>query len=86
MRSQPSDAELDAMQARADAATQGPWRSWVEGRDHTSGDSFIQTAGEDIYLTGATDADQDFIAAARQDIPRLLAEIRALRDTGSPRS
>jgi hypothetical protein len=40
---------------------------------------FIQTAGEDIYLTGASEADQDFIAHARQDIPRLIAEIERLR-------
>jgi ABC-type nitrate/sulfonate/bicarbonate transport system substrate-binding protein len=50
--------------------------TWVEGRDHESGDHFISTGGEDIYLTGATLADQDFIAAARQDIPALIAAIR----------
>ena len=36
--------------------------------------------GEDIELTGATDADQDFIAAARQDVPRLVVEVRALQE------
>lgn len=35
--------------------------------------------GEDIELTGATNSDQDFIAHARQDIPRLLAEVERLR-------
>jgi len=35
--------------------------------------------GPDIELTGATAADQDFIAHARQDVPRLLAEIERLR-------
>lgn len=34
---------------------------------------------EDIELSGATVADQDFIAAARQDIPRLLREIIELK-------
>lgn len=38
------------------------------------------TRGEDIEMTGATQADQDFIAHARQDIPRLLSEIRRLND------
>ncbi|MFE4478597.1 MULTISPECIES: hypothetical protein [Streptomycetaceae] len=28
----------------------------------------------------ATDADLDFIAAARQDVPRLVAEVRRLRE------
>jgi hypothetical protein len=35
--------------------------------------------GEDIETSGATTADQDFMAAARQDIPRLIAEVRRLR-------
>jgi hypothetical protein len=34
--------------------------------------------GEDIEMTGATIADYDFIAHARQDIPRLIKEIREL--------
>jgi hypothetical protein len=61
------------------ATTPGPWKSLVEGRDFDSGSSFIQTKDEDIYLRGATVADQDFIASARQNIPRLIAEIRALK-------
>lgn len=79
-----SDAELDAIEARTQAATPGPWTSFVEGRDHESGSNFIMTGnaenrGEDIELLGATVADQDFIAASRQDVPRLVAEIRRLR-------
>ena len=35
--------------------------------------------GEDIELFGATIDDQDFIAHARQDIPKLLAEIESLK-------
>lgn len=70
---------LDEIVARHKAATAGPWTSFVEGRDHTSGSSFIRTGGDDIELSGATDADQDFIAHARQDIPRLLAEVERLR-------
>ena len=71
--------ELDRIEARLLAASQGPWRSYIEGRDHSSGDSFIQTPGADIYLIGASGADQDFIAAARQDVARLVAEVRRLR-------
>lgn len=79
-----SETELKAIENRAACATSGPWASFVEGRNHTSGSSFIMTSqgmgrGEDIELTGATVADQDFIAAARQDVPRLIAEIRALQ-------
>lgn len=79
-----SDLELEAIRRRCDGATPGPWRSFVEGRDHTSGSSFIMTGsgnnrGNDIELSGATTADQDFIAHARQDIPRLLDEIARLK-------
>jgi hypothetical protein len=84
MRKLLTDDELEAIKRRVDATQPAPWKSFVEGRDHTSGSSFIRTGegsncGEDIELTGATPADQDFIAAARQDIPLLLDEIRVLR-------
>lgn len=75
-------AELEMIKNRCAQATPGPWKSFVEGRDHTSGSNFIMTGngGEDFELSGGgTVADQDFIAHARQDIPRLLAEIERLR-------
>lgn len=74
-----TDEELDQLEARLRAATPGPWVSYVEGRDHDSGSSFIQTAAGDIELSGATVADQDFIAHARQDLPKLLMEVRRSR-------
>ena len=74
-----SDEYLQSVDARARAATAGPWQSFIEGRDHTGGSSCIRTSGEDIELSGASVADQDFIAHAREDIPLLLAEIRDLR-------
>ncbi|HTA90064.1 MAG TPA: hypothetical protein VK745_10825 [Polyangiaceae bacterium] len=79
-----TDIELEEIRTRCEAATSGPWRSYVEGRDHTSGSSFIMTGagvtrGEDIELSGATRPDQDFIAHARQDVPRLLEEVERLR-------
>jgi hypothetical protein len=78
------DDDLAAIGARATSASPGPWRSFIEGRDHTSGSNFISTGreasrGNDIELSGATDADQEFIAHARQDVPRLLAEVARLR-------
>ena len=76
-----SDRELEEIDCRCNAATPGPWKSMIEGRDHLSGDSFIQTTGPDFYLTGATRADQDFIASVRRDIPKLIDEIRLLRRT-----
>lgn len=63
---------------RCKSAAPGPWKSYIEGRDHIAGSNFIQTGVNDIELTGATQADQDFIAAARQDIPKLVAELARL--------
>lgn len=79
-----TDKELEEIRLRYEAATAGPWKSFVEGRDHTSGSNFIMVGeglsrGSDIELTGATIADQDFIAHARQDIPRLLEELARLK-------
>jgi hypothetical protein len=71
-----TDAELKEIEFRCNAASPDPWKSWVEGRDHSSGENVITTGGEDIYLNGATIADQDFIAHARQDIPKLILEIK----------
>lgn len=83
-----TEAELEGIRRRLESATPGPWTSMVEGRDHASGDSFIMVGppdrrAEDLYLTRGTHpasaADQDFVAAARQDIPRLLREIQRLK-------
>ncbi|MGL4318421.1 MAG: hypothetical protein ACRCTL_17620 [Pseudomonas sp.] len=74
-----TEEELQQILTRCDKATPGPWHSFVEGRDHTSGSNFIQTFATDIEINGGTIADQDFIAYARQDIPRLVAEIAKLK-------
>lgn len=79
-----SDYELNQIKQRCDKATSGPWISYIEGRDHTSGSNFIMTGnennrGEDIELIGGTIYDQDFIAHARQDIPNLINEIIRLK-------
>lgn len=82
-----SDDDLDVIEARCAAASPGPWTAFVEGRDHDSGDGFIQVGDvgnePDMYVSRerrpAAAADLDFIASARQDIPALVAEIRRLR-------
>ena len=92
MNDELTDADLDLIEARTARATAGPWQSFVEGRDHTSGDDFIRTGGlddasPDMYVSfafpgGSRPAgadDLDFIAASRQDVVRLVREIRRLR-------
>ncbi|MEQ1872542.1 MAG: hypothetical protein ABL953_02350 [Ilumatobacteraceae bacterium] len=92
MNDELTDDELELIEARAERATVGPWRAFVEGRDHTSGDTFIQTGAtddesSDMYVKfsfagGSRPAgsdDLDFIAASRQDVVRLVREVRRLR-------
>lgn len=88
------DAELHAIEARCRDASPGPWTAFVEGRDHESGDDFIRVSDldsePDMYVSRAeagsirpaSTADLDFIAAARQDIPKLVAEVRRMRTAG----
>lgn len=87
-----TESELNEIEKRLNDTSKGPWKSMIEGRDHPSGDDFIMTGimegeniwnenrGTDIYLTGATKSDQDFIANAKQDIPKLLNYIEFLKD------
>ena len=75
-----SDEEIEILDRLASSATKGPWVSYIEGREKISGSSFIMTGGEDIYLSGATEIDQDFIAVARNNVPLLINEIKRLRD------
>ncbi len=79
LRGNMNNSEIKQIEKRCERATKGPWISFVEGRDHTSGCSFIRTAGNDIELTGASIDDQDFIAHARQDVPALIEEIYRLK-------
>jgi hypothetical protein len=84
--------EIQKIKERYQATTIAPWVASIEGRDHESGSHFIMTGipngdniwqskrGEDLEISGATIADLDFIAHARQDIPTLIAEIERLQE------
>jgi hypothetical protein len=84
--------DLDAIEARAEAATEGPWqydgmplREDAEyGHIVTGGgtpgsmrEHQICWVGETLNLRAPEDA--EFIAHARADVPALLAEVRRLR-------
>jgi hypothetical protein len=79
-----TEKELKQIEQRLNQAQAGPWKAFIEGRDHESGSDFIMTGEEEqkgeIEMIGATIADYDFIAHARQDIPRLINEIRELKN------
>ena len=79
-----TEKELLEIEMRVKQSQNGPWKAYIEGRDHTSGSHFIMTGtgenrGEDIELSGARLEDYDFIANAKQYIPKLIAEIRELK-------
>lgn len=78
--------ELDRIEHRVEAATAGPWISYIAGRDAEVETSRIELGAcnelgtfKSIELVGGSVADQDFIASARQDVPRLIREVLALR-------
>ncbi|MDO9103681.1 MAG: hypothetical protein Q7U57_01835 [Methylovulum sp.] len=72
------DYQLTSIEIRANAASSGPWKAMLEGRDHSSGSSCIVTPTGSIDLEGASDSDIEFMAHARQDIPYLISEVRRL--------
>ena len=79
------ERELKRLEELSRGATRAPWQSFIEGRDHVAGSDFIRTGGldndsPDIELIGASKADQDFIAAARQAVPMLIQEVRRRRN------
>src|SRR5690554_2907170 len=81
-----SEADLATIAARADAATPGPWWAWDRGVGwHIATEDPDATADvpallpEGIRTDLGRREDAVFIAHARQDIPRLLAEVRRLR-------
>jgi len=82
--------DIESIEARANAATPGPW---VRIGDSIGADVKKCTCGvpRSVYghesgcgidgplITGAAIPDAEFIAAAREDVPALVAEVERLR-------
>ena len=85
-----TDQELEAISARAEAATPGPWlMEYADGADSIDlfGSEpivFVVTPDDDAefcigkvhYVTHQTQHDGQFIADARTDVPALVAALR----------
>ena len=71
-------SQLDAIKARAEAATEGPWRvrtDYIPGVIEVEG----PTASNDYVAELSADkADLEFIAHSRADIPALVAAVEAV--------
>ena len=74
-----TDEQLTAIEQRANAATPGPWRAYSSmvsiGLSHAL---HILTGIHPFNQAQAT-CDTTFVAAARTDVPALVAEVRRLR-------
>jgi hypothetical protein len=63
--------DLDAICARAGAATPGPWMSWMPASTVTKRDGNLDVIAAKVFELG----DLVFIANARADVPALVAEV-----------
>ena len=77
-------SQLDAIKARAEAATEGPWRvrtDYIPGVIEVEG----PTASNDYVAELSADkADLEFIAHSRADIPALVAAVEAVLELHEP--
>ena len=68
------ELDLDAIEARVNAATDGPWEAYPDGLVWTK----VPRIGDPVSGSVLPE-DAEFIAAARTDVPALVAEVRRLR-------
>ena len=74
-----SELDLDAIRARCDAATRGPW-TYDEAGYVDVGLPRSRSIAIGIEIDATAKSDGDFIAHARTDIPALLAHIEELAE------
>jgi len=87
-----TEEELKEIEHRVNSGTKGPWIVMIEGITHSSGSDFIMTGvensddhsnaerGNDLYVSDGRKEDLIFMAHAKQDIPKLITEIRKLKN------
>lgn len=82
-----TDEDLEAIKARADGATPGPWcawRNWVRDADGNSaahGDGYLRSQAigvSDWWDQAQAERNAAFIAHAREDVPALLRAVERL--------
>lgn len=76
--------DVDAIAARADAATPGPWQITDRNGDHVRRN--LRGAGDRMVLGLAAllwpdPADETFLTHAREDVPALVAAVVEARET-----
>lgn len=88
-----SRPDVEAIEGRAEAATDGPWASvdeWVSGIGADRTFTMIEAPSRYVSRDVSNGWDADFIAHAREDVPALIAYVReleaALASLRAPRS
>src|SRR5439155_13821323 len=72
---------LAPFKARAEAATEGPWRTWIDDGERrgaageTSWSHDADGSDTELITDWCSPVDAEFIASARSDVPRLLAAL-----------
>lgn len=69
-----TNEELRQIRERAEKATAGPWNT-----AYTTDDVFVLDEADIVLCASGRKEDAEFIAHAREDIPKLLAEIDWLK-------
>lgn len=72
--------DLDAIEARANAATPGPWGHYSTGSYVYATRTKVCQLEDPWIANGNQRNDAAFIAHAREDVPALIAEVRRLRE------
>ena len=79
-----TEYEIQMIEDRLSKLASVPWKSYVGGRDFAEKSTFnslkkaLESNGS-IELVGLSAEDRKFFISSRQDIPRLIAEVRSLR-------
>jgi hypothetical protein len=85
-----TEDDLQAIEARANAATPGPWATGAGKVEGGQVRELVIAPNDDVIVAIAyggfgnpvdrTTQDRTFIASARTDVPKLVAEVRRLRE------
>ena len=78
--------KLNEMQARCDAATEGPWEHLNPRNtyNHAVVDSHGEDLANDYEGVWYFEEDAEFIASARTDMPRLIDALKAVLELHQP--
>ena len=71
--------QLEAIRKRAEKASDGDWYAEISTFENATGKLSEIAVQPGVAMQVRTEADAVFIANAREDIPKLLAEVERLR-------